>query len=78
MLNGGKRERAGNKLGNTRPKITDHWTQDDIADYFTRLIQRVMPKSWPQCAAEVTVTRVFLENFSGDSVRFLGRGFSNP
>jgi 1-pyrroline-5-carboxylate dehydrogenase len=52
--------------------------QDDIADYFTRLIQRVMPKSWPQCAAEVTVTRVFLENFSGDSVRFLGRGFSNP
>jgi 1-pyrroline-5-carboxylate dehydrogenase len=50
----------------------------DIADYFTRLIQRVMPKSWPQCAAEVTVTRVFLENFSGDSVRFLGRGFSNP
>ena len=51
--------------------------EDDIRDYFTRLIQRVMPKSWPQCAAEVTVTRVFLENFSGDGVRFLSRGFSN-
>ncbi len=27
---------------------------------------------------EVTVTRDFLYNFSGDGVRFLGRGFSNP
>jgi 1-pyrroline-5-carboxylate dehydrogenase len=52
--------------------------QEETKDYFTRLIQRVMPKSWTQCATEVTVTRVFLENFSGDRVRFLGRGFSNP
>jgi 1-pyrroline-5-carboxylate dehydrogenase len=52
--------------------------QQDVADYFTKLIQRVMPKSWNQCATEVTVTRVFLENFAGDGVRFLGRGFSNP
>jgi 1-pyrroline-5-carboxylate dehydrogenase len=36
--------------------------QQEVADYFTKLIQRVMPKSWNQCAAEVTVTRVFLEN----------------
>jgi 1-pyrroline-5-carboxylate dehydrogenase len=46
--------------------------------YFTRLIQRVMPKSDGQCRGEVTVTRTFLENFAGDGVRFLGRGFSNP
>ncbi|MBT8091447.1 MAG: aldehyde dehydrogenase family protein [Gammaproteobacteria bacterium] len=46
--------------------------------YFTKLIQRVMPKSWQQCLNEVVVTRVFLENFSGDGVRFLARGFSNP
>ncbi|HWM28061.1 MAG TPA: aldehyde dehydrogenase family protein [Woeseiaceae bacterium] len=52
--------------------------QKDVQDYFTRLIQRVMPKSWQQCQGEVTVTRVFLENFSGDGVRFLARGFSNP
>ncbi|MGD2128271.1 MAG: aldehyde dehydrogenase family protein [Lysobacterales bacterium] len=52
--------------------------QDDVADYFTRLIQRVMPKSWAQCRGEVTITRVFLENFAGDGVRFLARGFSNP
>lgn len=49
-----------------------------VEDYFTRLIQRVMPKSWNQCRNEVTVTRVFLENFAGDGVRFLARGFSNP
>lgn len=51
---------------------------DDVRDYFIRLIQRVMPKSWVQCRGEVEVTRVFLENFSGDRVRFLSRGFSNP
>ena len=37
-----------------------------------------MPKSDSQCLGEVTVTRVFLENFSGDNVRFLARSFSNP
>jgi 1-pyrroline-5-carboxylate dehydrogenase len=52
--------------------------EPDVADFFTRLIQRVMPKSWNQCMAEVTVTRTFLQNFAGDGVRFLARGFSNP
>lgn len=52
--------------------------QPETEDFFTRLIQRVMPKSWEQCRGEVTVTRVFLENFAGDGVRFLARGFSNP
>ena len=37
MARGGKREGAGAKLGSVRPKITDYWTQDDIADYFTHL-----------------------------------------
>ncbi len=49
-----------------------------VEEYFTKLTQRVMPKSWKQCATEVVVTRVFLENFAGDGVRFLARGFSNP
>lgn len=51
---------------------------EEVEEYFTKLTQRVMPKSWQQCLAEVRVTRVFLENFAGDGVRFLGRGFSNP
>jgi len=50
----------------------------EVEDYFVKLTQRVMPKSWQQCLNEVVVTRVFLENFAGDGVRFLGRGFSNP
>jgi 1-pyrroline-5-carboxylate dehydrogenase len=50
----------------------------DVERYFTKLTQRVMPKSWQQCLNEVVVTRVFLENFAGDGVRFLARGFSNP
>jgi 1-pyrroline-5-carboxylate dehydrogenase len=50
----------------------------EVEAYLTRLTQRVMPKSWQQCLNEVIVTRVFLENFAGDGVRFLARGFSNP
>ena len=50
----------------------------EVEEYFVKLTQRVMPKSWQQCVNEVVVTRVFLENFAGDGVRFLGRGFSNP
>jgi len=52
--------------------------EQDVEDFFTKLIQRVMPKSWNQCRTEVTVTRTFLQNFAGDGVRFLARGFSNP
>jgi 1-pyrroline-5-carboxylate dehydrogenase len=50
----------------------------DVEEFFTRLTQRVMPKSWQQCLGEINITRVFLENFAGDGVRFLARGFSNP
>jgi 1-pyrroline-5-carboxylate dehydrogenase len=50
----------------------------EVEEYFVKLTQRDMPKSWQQCLNEVVVTRVFLENFAGDGVRFLGRGFSNP
>jgi 1-pyrroline-5-carboxylate dehydrogenase len=65
-------------LGAVCAKAAALLREDEVHEYFTRLIQRVMPKSTPQCASEVTVTRVFLENYSGDRVRFLGRGFSNP
>ncbi|KAJ0402208.1 hypothetical protein P43SY_008072 [Pythium insidiosum] len=49
-----------------------------VADYFARLIQRVSPKSYAQAATEVRVTQKFLENFSGDQVRFLARSFAVP
>lgn len=64
-------------LGKVSAKAAEALTQDDIADYFALLIQRVMPKSYAQCMGEVTVTRDFFYNFAGDNPRFhFGRGFS--
>ncbi|HKX56521.1 MAG TPA: aldehyde dehydrogenase family protein, partial [Xanthomonadales bacterium] len=66
------------ELGQVCAKAAALLADEATSHYFTRLIQRVMPKSWHQALGEVTVTRIFLENFSGDGVRFLARGFSNP
>jgi 1-pyrroline-5-carboxylate dehydrogenase len=66
------------ELGQVCARAAALLADPDVSDYFTKLIQRVMPKTWNQCKGEVTVTRVFLENFAGDGVRFLARGFSNP
>ncbi|KAM3567986.1 hypothetical protein VYU27_009880, partial [Nannochloropsis oceanica] len=49
-----------------------------VEHFFARLIQRVAPKHYAQAKAEVTISRVFLENFSGDQVRFLARSFGVP
>lgn len=65
-------------LGKVCARAATLLAEKEVEDFFTKLIQRVMPKSWNQCLAEVTVTRAFLQNFSGDGVRFLARGFSNP
>ncbi len=65
-------------LGRVCARAAALMAEEDVEAYFTKLIQRVMPKSWQQCLNEVVVTRVFLENFAGDGVRFLARGFSNP
>ena len=40
-----------------------------VEDFFTHLLQRVVPKHDTQARAEVTVTRRFLENFSADQAR---------
>ncbi len=47
-------------------------------EYFAKLIQIVMPKDIAQCYGEVDVTAAFLENFSGDRVRFLAKGQTSP
>jgi 1-pyrroline-5-carboxylate dehydrogenase len=65
-------------LGRVCARAATLLAHPDVEAFFVRLIQRVMPKSHRECLNEVTVTRVFLENFSGDGVRFLARGFSNP
>mmetsp|Transcript_1039 Transcript_1039/g.2521 ORF Transcript_1039/g.2521 Transcript_1039/m.2521 type:complete len:556 (-) Transcript_1039:580-2247(-) len=48
----------------------------EVEDFFIRCIQRTMPKHRAQALAEVKVSRIFLENFAGDGVRFMARGFS--
>jgi len=65
-------------LGDVCARAAARLAEPAVEEYFVRLLQRVMPKSRLQCLNEVVVTRVFLENFAGDRVRFLGRGFSNP
>ncbi|KAI3766813.1 hypothetical protein L2E82_16887 [Cichorium intybus] len=50
----------------------------EVADFFTKLVQRVSPKSYTQAYTEVYVTGKFLENFSSDQVRFLARSFGVP
>jgi 1-pyrroline-5-carboxylate dehydrogenase len=50
----------------------------NVMAYFIKLIQRVAPKSDKQAYAEINVTQKFLENFSGDQVRFLAKSFSVP
>ena len=65
-------------LGRVCARTAALLAKPEVEEYFAKLTQRVMPKSWQQCLAEVRVTRVFIENFAGDGVRFLARGFSNP
>jgi 1-pyrroline-5-carboxylate dehydrogenase len=65
-------------LGQVCARAAAMLAEKHVEDYFVTLLQRVMPKSRQQCLGEVTITRVFLENFAGDGVRFLARGFSNP
>jgi len=65
-------------LGSVCARAAARLAEPETERFFVRLIRRVMPKSDAQCLGEVTITRVFLENFAGDGVRFLARGFSNP
>lgn len=65
-------------LGRVCAKAAARLAEPEVERFFVRLIRRVMPKSDAQCLGEVVVTRIFLENFAGDGVRFLARGFSNP
>ncbi|CEM06404.1 unnamed protein product [Vitrella brassicaformis CCMP3155] len=62
--------------GRVFQKAAEHLHDPEVLDFFVKCIQRVMPKSYAQCKGEMTIIRTFLENFSGDSVRFLCRGFT--
>ncbi|RLN55695.1 hypothetical protein BBJ29_003460 [Phytophthora kernoviae] len=59
-------------------KAGARFREEKVADYFAKLVQRTSPKSYFQARNEVKVTGKFLENFSGDQVRFLVRSFGVP
>ncbi|XP_059441465.1 delta-1-pyrroline-5-carboxylate dehydrogenase 12A1, mitochondrial-like isoform X5 [Corylus avellana] len=65
-------------FGDISAKAAHMLSLPKVSDFFTRLIQRVSPKSYQQALGEVVVTQKFLENFSGDQVRFLARSFAVP
>lgn len=65
-------------LGAATAKAAAKMNDPEVKMFFARLIQRVAPKSIAQAMGEVSVTQKFLENFGGDQVRFLARGFSVP
>lgn len=64
--------------GDVSSKAGALFREEQVADYFARLVQRVSPKSYEQARNEVRVTGHFLENFSHDQVRFLARSFAVP
>ncbi|KAL5722649.1 L-glutamate gamma-semialdehyde dehydrogenase [Ranunculus cassubicifolius] len=64
--------------GDISTKAAHMLGQPEVSDFFTRLIQRVSPKSYQQAFTEVFVTKKFFENFCGDQVRFLARSFAVP
>lgn len=65
-------------FGDISAKAAYQLSLPEVSDFFSKLIQRVAPKSYQQALGEVYVTQKFLENFTGDQVRFLARSFAVP
>ncbi len=51
---------------------------DEDNQFFTKLINLVIPKGWDQCKGEVDCVANFLETFSGNGVRNLAIGQTTP
>jgi len=65
-------------LGRVSDRAAAALRERDVADFFARLIQRTSPKSYAQALGEVNICAQFLDNFSGDNVRYLARSFGAP
>eukprot|EP00931_Biecheleriopsis_adriatica_P017333 TRINITY_DN12467_c0_g1_i2.p1 TRINITY_DN12467_c0_g1~~TRINITY_DN12467_c0_g1_i2.p1 ORF type:complete len:551 (-),score=109.82 TRINITY_DN12467_c0_g1_i2:86-1738(-) len=50
----------------------------EVADFFTRLIQRVAPKSYAQAGGEIKAVRTWLQDYSGNNVRMLAESQGLP
>ena len=67
-----------NMLGEVMAKGAQELGKPEVQEFFATLIQRLVPKSWGQCAGEPNVTRKWMENYSCDQVRYLARSFGIP
>jgi 1-pyrroline-5-carboxylate dehydrogenase len=56
------------KYGEVTAKAAAEFRKPEVMEHFSRLVQRVSPKSYAQAEAEVKVTRTFFETFAGDQV----------
>ncbi|KAL1528800.1 hypothetical protein AB1Y20_010125 [Prymnesium parvum] len=65
-------------LGEVMVKGAEELRKPEVTEFFARLIQRLVPKSYPQCVGEPTVTRKWMENYGSDQVRYLARSFGVP
>eukprot|EP00401_Gymnodinium_catenatum_P004873 CAMPEP_0117501172 /NCGR_PEP_ID=MMETSP0784-20121206/23157_1 /TAXON_ID=39447 /ORGANISM="" /LENGTH=558 /DNA_ID=CAMNT_0005296409 /DNA_START=13 /DNA_END=1689 /DNA_ORIENTATION=+ len=65
-------------LGDVCTLAARELAKPEVAQFYTRLIQRLTPKSTRQAAGEPTVVRKWLEDYSCDNVRFLARSFNVP
>ncbi|KAL8450535.1 hypothetical protein Emed_002407 [Eimeria media] len=60
------------KIQNLRAAALLH--EEEVFGFFVKCIQLTMPKSKAQAEGEVKLVRSFLENFSGDNIRFALQG----
>ena len=67
-----------NMLGEVCANAAKEMSKPEVQYFFSKLIQRLTPKSWPQASGEPTVVRKFLENYSTDNVRYLAKSFGVP
>lgn len=63
-------------LGDVSARAGAEMRRPEVEEFFARAIARVSPKSRAQALGEVRISRIFLENFGGDQVRFLARSFA--
>ena len=65
-------------LSEVNRKVVECMHDPEVHYFFVRCIQRCVPKSAKQTAAEIDVTIDFFENFCGDRVRFLAHSVRQP
>jgi len=67
-----------NQIGEVMVKAAHELGKPEVIEFYAKLIQRLIPKSWPQCMGEPVVTRKWMENYGSDQVRYLARSFGIP